>query len=218
MLTAVEWLRNELGESVRPVREVKVLAQMAGIGESALRTARAVLSVECFRYALGGPFHMCVPGVDHSDSCKGNGLPGVRIGSVEESDRRRASLLMAEWHASRNGVGSPAPVLLEQVAWVAERLLLPMGQIAVEDIPCGSALSLLLWAKSNEAAFRSMYDSKRMERVATRSHPAKKNAGRGVRTGGDSAMRESMGRSIEQVKKAEDGKLQPETAVGGHDG
>jgi len=43
-------------------------------------------------------------------------------------------------------------------------------------------------------------------------------SGRGVRTGGDSAMRESMGRSIEQVKKAEDGKLQPETAVGGHDG
>jgi hypothetical protein len=64
--------------------------------------------------------------------------------------------------------------LFEQVEWAAEHLLLPMSALTVADVPCGSALSLLLWAKSNEADFRSMYDSKRMERVSARAAPLRK--------------------------------------------
>jgi hypothetical protein len=194
---AVEWLRVHLGGGVKAVLDVKEAAKAAGLGIGVLKLARAILNVECFRLVGYGPFFMCLPGVERPS-------PSViehqgHSGNECLDDEGRASRLMSEWHSVRNGSGGQLPGLFEQVEWAAEHLLLPMSALTVADVPCGSALSLLLWAKSNEADFRSMYDSKRMERVSARAAPPKRRVVRPE--GADLAQA-----SIDGFKKAGNGK------------
>jgi len=187
-LEAVEWLRGHLGSEIKAVKELKLSAKAAGIGVGGLKLARAVLNCDCFQLVNYGPFYVCMPGVEHT-GFEHHGHS--RSDSLDDDEL--ASRLMSDWHAARNGSGSLVPGLFEQVEWVAEHLLLSMSALTVSDVPCGSALSLLLWAKSNEADFRSMYDSKRMERVSARA--AGKVKGRA------SEDRGLLQASIDQFKK-----------------
>jgi len=159
-----DWLRAALCDQVRLVAEVKQAARCAGIGTNTLKNARALCRVESFRHRNIGPYYMSLPGVPHGDEM----TPAGQLGPIGKSDNAIAGELAMSWrdsHGGGVGGGSAAPGLYAQVEWVAERLLIPMREILAEEIPCCSALSLLLWAKNNENDFRQMYDAKRMERV-----------------------------------------------------
>jgi hypothetical protein len=135
------------------------MAEEIGMSVTAWKHARASLMVESFRYAMGGPFFMCLPGVPHGEVIASDKVSFIK------PDKMVAKDLVKAWRESKAGKASVAPGLFTQVEWVAERLLVPFKDVTVEEVPCCSAVSLLLWAKANEADFRQMYDAKRMERA-----------------------------------------------------
>lgn len=154
----VRWLRDFLGSEVKSTVEVKASARDAGLGESNLKVARAILDVVSIRKNPMGPFFLCLPGVDHAAYFKASPNCGVD----EMSDKQLAVSLVTKWYKLREGSSAALPGLFEQVEWVAEHILLPMSYLKVSDIPCGGALDLLLLAKENPLFFRDKYDSKRM--------------------------------------------------------
>lgn len=154
----IAWLREFLGSDVKSSLEVIASARDAGLGQSGLNVARGVLETACFRKEPMGPFFMCLPEVDHKDYFNRN--PGGDVGDL--TDEHRAVSLVKEWRASRNGSSARLPDLIEQVEWVAEVSLLPMSLLKVSEVPCGSALSLLLYAKDDPVGFRQLYHAKLM--------------------------------------------------------
>ena len=85
------------------------------------------------------------------------------------TQRRRSVTVLEQVRARKKGRQLS---LTEVVEWVADHLLDDVANILPDDIPSAEALGMLMWAKTNESDFRSMYDAKRM--------PSKAQIERGV--------------------------------------
>jgi hypothetical protein len=192
---SIQWVKDYLGVGIHPSLALRADSKSAGMSPAMLKAVRVILGVECFRRERYGPFFVCLAGVEHEA-----GWEPAEKGEVFLTDKDRAVRLMVKVDklrvsANGSGVKESALGLFEQVEWVADRLLLPMTRLRAEDVPCGSALSLLLWAKSNEDSFRQMYDAKRMERVAQR---VVEKPGKGRRVREEAPSQEAIDRLLKR--------------------
>jgi hypothetical protein len=171
------WLIQLLQDGPRVKSEVLAAAKSAGLSEPMLYRVRQFLKLVDLRSGYQGQGLWTLP----SD---------VRQGVLCEA---RASELLVDLR-KRPGVVELS--LEECVSWVSERLLDSMLTLKAENVPCGRALSLLVWAKAHQDDFRRLYEVKLLKAdAAVQKTDAGKRRNRAVGGGQREAIDRLLGKS-----------------------
>lgn len=167
----IKWLEAYLSDGPKLAEEVFSAARAAGMDENRLKRAKSALGINGRPDGFGKPWVWRLPTEEELLEPARNSWPNSKM---------MAWWLLSQWKKGLGGREFHPPGVYDQVAWVSERLLMPLHAIAPEELIGAGALSLLLWAREKEDDFRQMYDCKRLERVAARPAVVKAKASKGV--------------------------------------
>lgn len=159
LVREIDWLRAKLADGQVEAGKLFEDARAAGFEIDRIKRAKSVLGISGSPAGMGKPWMWRLP--SEEDILK-------PTKDVWPNSKRMALWLLGQWKKLPISKNFAAPGVFDQVSWVSERLLLPVHDIAPDELIGAGALSLLLWAKQKEDDFRQMYDCKRMERVAAR--------------------------------------------------